>query len=418
MNKLSRFNNFGIEEKDKTVTTADGDTAVTVNAEPPKDNGSVEDPNPETTDASTDTAEIKPVEESEEGSTEEPEETTDEDLEIKEDDSEEVVEEKEKKIKIEIEIAQEQISDMSKAVSSLESICNDMQNSLQKGGLSVQGRAIAKTSVQHIAKQFKIEQSPVSSLESYGYQIDDFHATKVSIEGIKETILKMIEWIKEKLKKLKDFLFNKSKVVEKKIDVVKEKETAKSEQIKESIKDGSYDSGLRTTIVASHEFDQDDYFILNSFIGGLEKENHYEDIEHYLEKLFNKINIVKGGNFDDFNNIKEKLKEFYEKDDNVLVTWKSKQMNSADSCKFMLNFIVHVATKNDEFNIGMQRVLDNLTSEYEKRSSKIGVEHLDNKELDEINKMNDQLFALRALCYCKDKFIIAIINYSNEIDGL
>lgn len=203
MNKVARFNSFGIEDED-TVTTGDGETAVTVNAEPPKDN---------TEDAPTEDAPVvSENEENVEGEVEnengeESSEETDE-LEIKEDDSEEVVEEKEKKIKIEIEIAQEEISQMSEAVASLEGICKQMEDSLQRGGLNVQGRSIAKTSVQHIANQFKLDPQSVSSLESYGYQIDDFHATRISIEGfnsLKEKLVSKSEKIATKKAKLESF---------------------------------------------------------------------------------------------------------------------------------------------------------------------------------------------------------------------
>ena len=223
MNKLSRFNGFGIEDEEQTVTTADGATDVTVNAEPPKDNAE-EPTDPTATETPTD------GEGGEE--TSETEETSDDDLEIKEDDSEEVAEEKEKKIKIEIEIAQEQIAQMSDAVSSLEAICSDMEKSLQRGGLNIAGRNIAKTSVNHIAKQFNIEQSTVSSLESYGYPLDDFHATRISIEGIVETVSNIIKTILEKLKKFKDWLFNSNKAREMKENNLKEKVKEKQEEYK------------------------------------------------------------------------------------------------------------------------------------------------------------------------------------------
>jgi hypothetical protein len=158
MNKLSRFTSYGIE--DDEVVTKDGDTEVVVTAEPPKDTEE-----PEVNDDAP-TEGTPPIE------------TTNVDLEPK-DDSEETDEEKEKKIKIEIEIAQESLND----------ICKQMEDSLQKGGLGVQGRMIAKASINHIAKQFNLEQTKTTSLEGYGYQIDDFHATRIEIDNIKEVIL-------------------------------------------------------------------------------------------------------------------------------------------------------------------------------------------------------------------------------------
>ena len=42
---------------------------------------------------------------------------------------------------------------------SLNDICKQMEDSLQKGGLGVQDRMIAKASINHIAKQFNLEQT-------------------------------------------------------------------------------------------------------------------------------------------------------------------------------------------------------------------------------------------------------------------
>ena len=96
---------------------------------------------------------------------------------------------KEKKIKIEIEIAQESLND----------ICKQMEDSFQKGSLGVQGRMIAKTSINHIAKQFNLEQTKTTSLEGYGYQIDDFHTTRIEIDNIRSYfIIKKINDVKYK----------------------------------------------------------------------------------------------------------------------------------------------------------------------------------------------------------------------------
>ena len=271
MNKVSRFNGFGIEDED-TVTTGDGETAVTVNAEPPKDNAE---------EAPTDTPVVSENEEGNETPTEEPSEEI-EDLEIKEDDSEEVVEEKEKKIKIEIEIAQEEISQMTTAIASLEGICKQMEDSLQRGGLNVQGRSIAKTSVQHIANQFKLDPQPVSSLESYGYQIDDFHATRISIEGISETIKTIIEKIKiffisigEKIKKIINFFKIKHEKQKKDIEEIKKNEVSLSKSEK----------GVLNIAELGFHCSEDKFFReLNNFTGTVHAQVElFESIEKYLK---------------------------------------------------------------------------------------------------------------------------------------
>lgn len=272
MNKLARFNGFGIEDEENAVTTADGDTEVTVNAEPPKDN---EDAGAEV--PSTSEGEGEENNESAEADSEEVE-----DLEIKEDDSEEVAEEKEKKIKIEIEIAQEQISEMTTAIASLEGICQQMEDSLQRGGLNIQGRNIAKTSVQHIAKQFKLEVSNNASLESYGYQIDDFHATRISIEGISETIKTIIEKIKtffisigEKIKKIINFFKMKHEKQKKDIEEIKKNEISLSKSEK----------GVLNIAELGFHCSEDKFFReLNNFTGTVHAQVElFESIEKYLK---------------------------------------------------------------------------------------------------------------------------------------
>lgn len=181
MSKTSRFTGFGIE--DDAEDKQQGLDSTTDNAEPTSNNV-VDDPAAVTDDVPSD-----------ETPAEEPtEETPVEDLEIKEDDSEEAVEEKTKKIKIEIEIAQEGIDVATSAIASLEKISDEMQNSLQKGGLNSAGRNIATTTVQHTVKSLKINNEYKSSLEDYGYPLDDFHATRVSIDSISATILNAKEF--------------------------------------------------------------------------------------------------------------------------------------------------------------------------------------------------------------------------------
>lgn len=212
MSKLSRFTSYGIEDTETPgeVETKDGNEEVTVNAEPTKDTDvdvitDKDDDATETTDDDTSTDENTDVD------SDEIEDINADDLEPSDTDTEEESEDKEKKIKIEIEIAQEQIKTMKSSVTSLESIRKEMEETLQKGGLNAQGRNIAKVALSQVCTKYKVE-VPTASMESHGYQIDDFHATIISTENIKNVLGKLQSKIETKtalLTKLKGFTVKK-----------------------------------------------------------------------------------------------------------------------------------------------------------------------------------------------------------------
>jgi hypothetical protein len=217
MAKLSRFTSYGIEDTETPgeVETKDGNEEVTVNAEPTKDTDvdvitNKDDDTTDTTDDS-DTSTDETTDENSDDDSEEVEDLDADDLEPSDTDTEEESEDKQKKIKIEIEIAQEQIKTMKSSVTSLESIRKEMEETLQKGGLNAQGRNIAKVALSQVCNKYKVE-VPTASMESHGYQIDDFHATIISTESIKNVVEKMQAKIETKsslLSKLKGFTVKK-----------------------------------------------------------------------------------------------------------------------------------------------------------------------------------------------------------------
>lgn len=216
MSKLSRFTSYGIEDTETPgeVETKDGSEEVTVNAEPTKDTDvevitNKDDDTTETTDDTETSTDESTDEDS--SSDDEVEDLDVDDLEPSDTDTEEESEDKQKKIKIEIEIAQEHIKTMKSSVTSLESIRKEMEETLQKGGLNTQGRNIAKVALSQVCNKYKIE-VPTASMESHGYQIDDFHATIISTESIKNVVEKMQTKIETKsslLSKLKGFTVKK-----------------------------------------------------------------------------------------------------------------------------------------------------------------------------------------------------------------
>lgn len=110
----------------------------------------------------------------------------------------------------EAEIEQDEIHKdgeaLREAQTAMEAYYDQLQDSLEDGGLNRQAAAMLKLGVEQYETALGIDESPLPSLESYGGASSQYTATTVSIEGIKDTLSKILEMLKKVMKTVVDVI--------------------------------------------------------------------------------------------------------------------------------------------------------------------------------------------------------------------
>ena len=95
-------------------------------------------------------------------------------------------------------------SQLQRAASNLESIALSMESALNDGGLHPQAARFMHIAVESQLNAIGMDQPVIPSMESFGGMSARMRATQVSLEGVKETLLKVWEQIVAMLKKMRD----------------------------------------------------------------------------------------------------------------------------------------------------------------------------------------------------------------------
>lgn len=112
---------------------------------------------------------------------------------------------------VEAEVAEnEQALDEAQDVAAgLEAIANDLEAFVKDGGLDAKGAVMMQRAVNAYTSRLGFAKAPVASVESFGGATSRITATTASLEGIKEIIRNVWEWIKKQINavrtKLKDY---------------------------------------------------------------------------------------------------------------------------------------------------------------------------------------------------------------------
>lgn len=101
------------------------------------------------------------------------------------------------------------IDETADVAESLEAIVVTVESTLADGGLTVREAAFADAAMQQACKRLRVAAPSMPGLESFGGTSERASATRISLEGFKDTLVKMWEAIKRALRgmmaKLKDF---------------------------------------------------------------------------------------------------------------------------------------------------------------------------------------------------------------------
>ena len=105
----------------------------------------------------------------------------------------------------EAEVAENEaaISEAQDVATGLEAIANDLQAFVKDGGLDAKGAVMMQRAVNAYTSRLGFAKAPVASVESFGGVASRVSSTTVSMEGIKELVLKVWNWIKEQIQKMR-----------------------------------------------------------------------------------------------------------------------------------------------------------------------------------------------------------------------
>lgn len=130
------------------------------------------------------------------------------------------------------------VNELVEIASGLEAIQVTAAATISEGGLKRGGAAMMHVAVEGYATRLGLEESMIPAIESFGSEGEAMTATQISVEGIKDTIMRVWEAVKAALVKAMEAV----KAWFTKFFINAEKIKARAEAVKESVKDKTGDA--------------------------------------------------------------------------------------------------------------------------------------------------------------------------------